>query len=193
MYRPHISVCFCIPYYRFITPEVLWDNFKDKLAFTSYHKYFMIRGAVNWNVCMSAYITQKGNASTKLQYAPLSFSVKHTFPPSVLSFPWLHVSAVSLLSKKGLRYLLYPFISLWMVGGRISPSFTSALSIELSNNLRTETDKGRKKRGVEEKTQKQGLFFVSAPVVHLPGGSLLREHLAIHTICRVSIELHGKY
>lgn len=56
--------------------------------------------------------------------------------------PWLRVSAVSLLSKKGLRYLLYPFISLWIVGGRISPSFTSALSMELSNNLRTEKGKG---------------------------------------------------
>lgn len=58
-------------------------------------------------------------------------------------FPWLHVSAVSLLSKKGLRYLLYPFISLWIVGGRISPSFTSALSMELSNNLRRKAEKGK--------------------------------------------------
>lgn len=57
--------------------------------------------------------------------------------------PWLHVSAVSLLSKKGLRYLLYPFISLWIVGGRISPSFTSAITTELSNNLRTKAEKGK--------------------------------------------------
>lgn len=72
------------------------------------------------------------------------FPVKYIFPLSVLSFPGLDVSAVSLLSKKGLRYLLYPFISLWMVGGRISPSFTSALSSEFSSNLGTKTD-GRKR------------------------------------------------
>lgn len=53
----------------------------------------------------------------------------------------------SLLSKKGLRYLLYPFISLWIVGGRISPSFTSALSKELSNSLRTKA--GERERGEE--------------------------------------------
>lgn len=53
----------------------------------------------------------------------------------------------SLLSKKGLRYLLYPFISLWIVGGRISPSFTSALSKELSNSLRTKA--GKRERGEE--------------------------------------------
>lgn len=64
----------------------------------------------------------------------------HTFPLSALSFSLLHVSTVSLLSKKGLRYLLYPFISLWMVGGRISPSFTSAFSMELSNSLRTKRE-----------------------------------------------------
>lgn len=99
---------------------------------------------------MSAYIIQERHASTKFQYQPLS--VKHTFPLSVLSFPWLRVSAVSLLSKKGLRYLLYPFISLWMVGGRISPSFTSALSNELSNNLRAKTEKKKepeRERGAE--------------------------------------------
>lgn len=87
-------------------------------------------------------LSEKGQASTKLHYEPISFSVKRRFPLGVLSFPWLHLSAVPLLSKKGLRYLLYPFISLWMVGGRISPSFTSALSNELSNNLRTKTDRG---------------------------------------------------
>lgn len=88
-------------------------------------------------------LSEMGHASTKLHYEPISFSIKRRFPLGVLSFPWLHVSAVPLLSKKGLRYLLYPFISLWMVGGRISPSFTSALSNELSNNLRTKTDRGR--------------------------------------------------
>lgn len=87
-------------------------------------------------------LSEMGHASTKLHYEPISFSVKRRFPLGVLSFPWLPVSAVPLLSKKGLRYLLYPFISLWMVGGRISPSFTSALSNELSNNLRTKTDRG---------------------------------------------------
>lgn len=51
--------------------------------------------------------------------------------------------------------MLYPFISLWMVGGRISPSFTSALSMELSNNLRTKTEKG--KGG--EKTEIRMIFF----------------------------------
>lgn len=106
---------------------------------------------------MSACVTQKGHASTKLQYEPLS--VKHTFPLSVLSFPWLHVSPASLLSKKGLRYLLYPFISLWMVGGRISPSFTSALSSELSNNLRTKTEKERERAG---ERQKEELFSPSS-------------------------------
>lgn len=45
---------------------------------------------------------------------------------------------VFLLSKNGLRYLLYPFMSFWMVGGRISPSFTSALSREFSRILRRE-------------------------------------------------------
>lgn len=43
-----------------------------------------------------------------------------------------------LLSKNGLRYLLYPFMSFWMVGGRISPSFTSALSREFSRILQKE-------------------------------------------------------
>ena len=76
-----------------------------------------------------------------------SHSVSNThFPMSALSFPWLHVAAVSLLSKKGLRYLLYPFISLWMVGGRISPSFTSALSKVLSNNLKTKRGREREQR-----------------------------------------------
>lgn len=85
---------------------------------------------------MSAYITRREHASTKLQSEPLLFTLKHISPGC-------NVSAVSLLSKKGLRYLLYPFISLWMVGGRISPSFTSALSMELSNNLRTKTEEGK--------------------------------------------------
>lgn len=64
----------------------------------------------------------------------------------------------SLLSKKGLRYLLYPFISLWIVGGRISPSFTSAFSKELSNSLRTKARKKGKRRGNKEI---QITFFMS--------------------------------
>lgn len=106
---------------------------------------------------MSAYITQKGHGSIKLQHEPISFSVKHTFPLSALSFSWLHVSADSLLSKKGLRYLLYPFISLWMVGGKISPSFTSALSMELSNNLRTKKREGKKE---VEKNKNKSYFLL---------------------------------
>lgn len=100
-------------------------------------------------------LSEMGHASTKLHYEPISFSVKCRFPLGVLSFPWLHMSAVPLLSKKGLRYLLYPFISLWMVGGRISPSFTSALSNELSNNLRTKTDRG----GEEGKKSRNKSYF----------------------------------
>lgn len=100
-------------------------------------------------------LSEMGHASTKLHYEPISFSVKRRFPLGVLSFPWLPVSAVPLLSKKGLRYLLYPFISLWMVGGRISPSFTSALSNELSNNLRTKTDRG----GEREKKSRNKSYF----------------------------------
>lgn len=100
---------------------------------------------------MSAHITQKEWASTKPQYEPTDCQKL---------FPWLHVSAVSLLSKKGLRYLLYPFISLWIVGGRISPSFTSALSMELSNNLRTKAEK-RKGGG----KQKHRWLFLSCLLV----------------------------
>lgn len=68
----------------------------------------------------------------------------------------------SLLSKKGLRYLLYPFISLWIVGGRISPSFTSALSKELSNSLRTKA--GKRERG-EETRKYRWVFYVTSPRV----------------------------
>lgn len=82
------------------------------------------------------------DVKTKLQYEPSS--IKQVFSLSDLHLHrCISYAAASLLSKKGLRYLLYPFISLWMVGGRISPSFTSALSNELSNNLRTKTEKGR--------------------------------------------------
>lgn len=143
------------------------------------------------NVCMSAYNTQRRQASTKLQYEPVSFSIKPTFPLSVLSFPWLHMSAVSLLSKKGLRYLLYPFISLWMVGGRISPSFTSALSNELSNNLRTKTGERKKERKRCGKTEIRIIFRFSSRCAftrRIP----LRERLTIQRICRVSIEFHHK-
>lgn len=87
-------------------------------------------------------------------------------PLTVLSFSYLHVCAVSLPSKKGLRYLLYPFISFWMVGGRISPSFTSALSSEFSNNLRTktETEKGWNKRQLSLLLLSAGGFFFDESV-----------------------------
>jgi len=47
-----------------------------------------------------------------------------------------------------------------MVGGRICPSFTSALSIEFSNNLRTEgkrerESEGEREREINELTQTQ--------------------------------------
>lgn len=104
----------------------------------------------------------------------------HTFPLSTLSFPLLHVSTVSLLSKKGLRYLLYPFISLWMVGGRISPSFTSAFSMELSNSLRT------KREWNSEKLKSKFFVCVVPLVAYLKSGVL--SHLCVHTICRVLSE-----
>lgn len=142
-----VLACFPLhvfPYYHFITPKVIMGqpNFRDKFDFISYYNIY-VRSKFKC-IYVSVYYWD----CTKLQCEPLSFSVKHTFPLSALSFPRLHVSAVSLLSKKGLRYLLYPFISLWMVGGRISPSFTSALSKELSNNLRakTESERGREKQ-----------------------------------------------
>lgn len=70
----------------------------------------------------------------------------------------------SLLSKKGLRYLLYPFISLWIVGGRISPSFTSALSKEFSNNLRK---KCGKKRTGEDTESHRWCFYLTSLLVFL--------------------------
>lgn len=109
----------------------------------------------------------------------VSFSVKHAFPLSVLSFPCLRVSAVSLLSKKGLRYLLYPFISLWMVGGRISPSFISALSIELSNNLRTKAEREREKE--VEKNRNKNYFLLR-----------ITRWIPLHAIRGASIEFHGE-
>lgn len=70
-----------------------------------------------------------------------------------------------------------------MVGGRISPSFTSALSMELSNNLRTKTER--------EKTQVRICFFCVSSF-HCARWIPIRGQLAIHTTCRVPIELSGK-
>lgn len=98
---------------------------------------------------------KKAQTNTKLlfnslptQTPSLCVSHKHTqFPWALSHFHGCMCLQFSLLSKKGLRYLLYPFISLWMVGGRISPSFTSALSSVLSKNL------GRRK--MEKKNKRE--------------------------------------
>lgn len=115
------------------------------------------------------------NPSLSNTYFPWEF---HHFPRCI------YCAVVSLLSKKGLRYLLYPFISLWMVGGRISPSFTSALSNELSNNLGTKTEKEKK----EKNSNKNYLSSCCAFARWIPA----HYQLPIHRICRVSIEFYSK-
>lgn len=79
-----------------------------------------------------------------------------------------------LLSKNGLRYLLYPFISRWMVGGRISPSFTSALSIELSNNLRTKTERETRENQI------WWIFLVLFSLCVCQAGALTTTALHLH-------------
>lgn len=69
----------------------------------------------------------------------------------------LCVCRICLLSKKGLRYLLYPFISFWMVGGKISPSFTSALSSGSSRMLLAHRQ--TKWRESKKETKSFCLFF----------------------------------
>lgn len=135
-------------------------------------------------------LSEMGHASTKLHYEPISFSVKCRFPLGVLSFPWLHMSAVPLLSKKGLRYLLYPFISLWMVGGRISPSFTSALSNELSNNLRTKTDRGGK-RGKKSRNKSYFLFLFPLCIYQMDSSLAFTESAGYRLSSTASLTSHA--
>lgn len=135
-------------------------------------------------------LSEMGHASTKLHYEPISFSVKRRFPLGVLSFPWLPVSAVPLLSKKGLRYLLYPFISLWMVGGRISPSFTSALSNELSNNLRTKTDRGGE-RGKKSRNKSYFSFFFPLCIYQMDSSLAFTESAGYRLSSTASLTSHA--
>lgn len=75
----------------------------------------------------------------------------------LILFLSLCVCRICLLSKKGLRYLLYPFISFWMVGGKISPSFTSALSSGSSRMLLVHRQ--TKWRESKKETKSFCLFF----------------------------------
>lgn len=132
----------------------LWGHFVDQLNISKVdprhldnrHAVILWDGSRLWFRCKISHRTLVEHTENEQCLAGLCIGIHYSITAPLKNTPPGRIAprtgAASLLSKKGLRYLLYPFISLWIVGGRISPSLTSAFIMELSNSLGT-------KRGAE--------------------------------------------